>query len=131
MGHAFSFQVPAPSLAARPKVFPPSSERTRYISRFPSIELRNITKILPCASMAAVGWQHSHTVPDGDSYTRVFGDQLAPPSDEVEPYKRVPFPRRSSQAANRMPLPPAAMVCNPSRAADGTSLIALPADHVF
>jgi hypothetical protein len=44
-----------------------------------------MTKIRPCASMAALGWQHWHTVPDGDSYTKTFEDHVAPPSSDVEP----------------------------------------------
>ena len=49
--------------------------------------------------MATDGWQHWQTVPDGDSYTRRFGDQVAPPPLETAPYTRVPLSLRSSQAA--------------------------------
>ena len=36
-------------------------------------------------STATDGWQHWHTVPDGDSYTKRFADQVAPPSVELAP----------------------------------------------
>src|SRR6266436_4706679 len=76
MGQASSRQDSTPIFLAALKLAPPSRECATYMSRLPSSALRHITWISPLLSTIAVGWQHWQIVPDGDSYTSPFLDQV-------------------------------------------------------